>query len=225
MLRHLGLTRGSLTRDARDRRRDASALTGALAGIGARPAAGAGADPRHQPAIVQLDDDDADAARHAARRRSCADRSRRRSPRCWQDAARRAKMPCNRCGRIGDARALVLAAARTRRWPRRPPPRPIPWCGPASPFAFPRDHGAHPAFRTEWWYVTGWLRTGRATTGLPGHLLPHPAAGRYGQPQPLRREPGAVRACRACPTRRPAACSTASARRARGSAWPRRDDR
>ncbi|WP_457349596.1 lipocalin-like domain-containing protein [Sphingomonas sp. UYP23] len=24
---------------------------------------------------------------------------------------------------------------------------------------FPRDHGAHPAFRTEWWYVTGWLRT------------------------------------------------------------------
>ena len=22
---------------------------------------------------------------------------------------------------------------------------------------FPRDHGAHPEFRTEWWYVTGWL--------------------------------------------------------------------
>ncbi|MCX7962554.1 MAG: carotenoid 1,2-hydratase [Burkholderiales bacterium] len=22
---------------------------------------------------------------------------------------------------------------------------------------FPRDHGAHPAFRLEWWYVTGWL--------------------------------------------------------------------
>ncbi|MDP2214111.1 carotenoid 1,2-hydratase [Phenylobacterium sp.] len=22
---------------------------------------------------------------------------------------------------------------------------------------FPADHGAHPAFRTEWWYVTGWL--------------------------------------------------------------------
>ena len=22
---------------------------------------------------------------------------------------------------------------------------------------FPRDHGAHPAFRTEWWYITGWL--------------------------------------------------------------------
>ncbi len=24
---------------------------------------------------------------------------------------------------------------------------------------FPRDHGAHPDFRQEWWYVTGWLRT------------------------------------------------------------------
>jgi predicted secreted hydrolase len=24
-------------------------------------------------------------------------------------------------------------------------------------FRFPRDHGAHPDFRTEWWYVTGWL--------------------------------------------------------------------
>ncbi len=22
---------------------------------------------------------------------------------------------------------------------------------------FPRDHGSHPQFRTEWWYVTGWL--------------------------------------------------------------------
>lgn len=26
--------------------------------------------------------------------------------------------------------------------------------------AFPRDHGAHPGYRTEWWYVTGWLKTG-----------------------------------------------------------------
>jgi predicted secreted hydrolase len=25
--------------------------------------------------------------------------------------------------------------------------------------AFPRDYGSHPQFRTEWWYVTGWLRT------------------------------------------------------------------
>lgn len=25
------------------------------------------------------------------------------------------------------------------------------------PLTFPRDHGAHPDFRTEWWYLTGWL--------------------------------------------------------------------
>lgn len=25
--------------------------------------------------------------------------------------------------------------------------------------SFPRDHGSHPAFRTEWWYITGWVRT------------------------------------------------------------------
>lgn len=29
---------------------------------------------------------------------------------------------------------------------------------PDTVLSFPRDHGAHPAFRTEWWYVTGWLR-------------------------------------------------------------------
>jgi predicted secreted hydrolase len=28
---------------------------------------------------------------------------------------------------------------------------------PGKALEFPRDHGSHPAFRTEWWYVTGWL--------------------------------------------------------------------
>ncbi len=28
---------------------------------------------------------------------------------------------------------------------------------PSPRFSFPRDHGSHPDFRTEWWYVTGWL--------------------------------------------------------------------
>ena len=23
---------------------------------------------------------------------------------------------------------------------------------------FPRDHGSHPQFRTEWWYITGWIK-------------------------------------------------------------------
>ena len=30
---------------------------------------------------------------------------------------------------------------------------------PGAPITFPRDHGAHPGYRTEWWYVTGWLKT------------------------------------------------------------------
>jgi predicted secreted hydrolase len=30
---------------------------------------------------------------------------------------------------------------------------------PGRAFAFPADHGAHPAFRTEWWYATGWITT------------------------------------------------------------------
>ncbi len=32
---------------------------------------------------------------------------------------------------------------------------------PGYAMAFPRDHGAHPDFRTEWWYVTGWLKASR----------------------------------------------------------------
>jgi predicted secreted hydrolase len=27
------------------------------------------------------------------------------------------------------------------------------------PIVFPADYGSHPSFRTEWWYVTGWLMT------------------------------------------------------------------
>jgi len=30
---------------------------------------------------------------------------------------------------------------------------------PGHAIAFPADAGSHPAFRTEWWYVTGWLTT------------------------------------------------------------------
>jgi predicted secreted hydrolase len=31
---------------------------------------------------------------------------------------------------------------------------------PGGTLAFPADFGAHPDYRTEWWYVTGWLKTG-----------------------------------------------------------------
>ncbi len=32
---------------------------------------------------------------------------------------------------------------------------------PGRTLRFPQDFGAHPEFRTEWWYVTGWLKTER----------------------------------------------------------------
>jgi predicted secreted hydrolase len=32
---------------------------------------------------------------------------------------------------------------------------------------FPRDHGAHPEYRTEWWYMTGWLDSPREVSAAP----------------------------------------------------------
>lgn len=48
--------------------------------------------------------------------------------------------------------------------------------------AFPRDHGMHPDFRIEWWYITGWLevreRTPRRETA--GARAPRDGPGPYG---------------------------------------------
>jgi len=38
-------------------------------------------------------------------------------------------------------------------------PAEFPKVMPGVALSFPADHGAHPGFRTEWWYVTGWLKT------------------------------------------------------------------
>ena len=48
---------------------------------------------------------------------------------------------------------LALAAAGARAAEGYPAVRP------GVGLAFPRDSGAHPLFRNEWWYITGWLRT------------------------------------------------------------------
>ena len=40
-----------------------------------------------------------------------------------------------------------------------PAATPYPVVRPGITLRFPSDHGAHPAFRTEWWYATGWLHT------------------------------------------------------------------
>ena len=56
-----------------------------------------------------------------------------------------------RRGLLAMAVALVAAAA--------PAATPYPVVRPGMTLRFPADHGAHPEFRTEWWYVTGWLKT------------------------------------------------------------------
>jgi len=35
-----------------------------------------------------------------------------------------------------------------------------------APVVLPGDHGAHPGFKTEWWYVTGWLQTKGGPVGF-----------------------------------------------------------
>lgn len=54
---------------------------------------------------------------------------------------------------LGWIAAIGVAA------PAATPPAPYPVVRPGISLRFPADHGAHPTFRTEWWYVTGWLRT------------------------------------------------------------------
>lgn len=49
--------------------------------------------------------------------------------------------------------ALALCACIARAAAQQFPP-----VVPGMRLEFPRDHGAHPAFRTEWWYLTGHLR-------------------------------------------------------------------
>jgi predicted secreted hydrolase len=49
---------------------------------------------------------------------------------------------------------LVATAATAADAPRLPT---YPAVVPGVEFRFPADHGAHPDFRIEWWYITGWL--------------------------------------------------------------------
>lgn len=52
---------------------------------------------------------------------------------------------------------IALAAAAAAPWDSRASVS-YPDVVPDATLAFPRDEGAHPPFRNEWWYVTGWLR-------------------------------------------------------------------
>jgi predicted secreted hydrolase len=62
-------------------------------------------------------------------------------------------------------RPLLLAAAAALAAPRAGLGFDYPAVVPR-PLVFPRDHGAHPDFRTEWWYLTGWLDGGPTPLGF-----------------------------------------------------------
>lgn len=49
-----------------------------------------------------------------------------------------------------------LAAEKTDFYPQAKPRR----------LVFPADYGAHPDYRTEWWYLTGWLGQGSSAIGF-----------------------------------------------------------
>ncbi len=61
------------------------------------------------------------------------------------------------------ALALAACAARARTAQAQTAPAAAPLIAPRM-LQFPRDHGAHPETRIEWWYATGWLAEAPADT-------------------------------------------------------------
>jgi predicted secreted hydrolase len=59
---------------------------------------------------------------------------------------------------IGQIVLLVLACGALGLASAAEPTAEYPVVRPGVTLSFPRDHGAHPAYRTEWWYITGWVR-------------------------------------------------------------------
>ena len=59
----------------------------------------------------------------------------------------------------------------------------------ARTLVFPRDHGAHPAFRIEWWYVTGWLRAASGARALGFQITFFRARNEYATDNPSRFTP------------------------------------
>src|SRR5205823_7964361 len=107
-----------------------------------------------QSAVVQLDDRLPSAARipRRADRRAAGARGRHRGalgPRSdgHGPGARSARGLVRRRAFLATALLPLAARAAKVEYPRVVP----------RALVFPRDHAAHPDFRTEWWYLTGWL--------------------------------------------------------------------
>lgn len=69
----------------------------------------------------------------------------------------------------------LVALSQRAAWARTPD---YPAVTSGHPLVFPRDYGAHSSYRTEWWYVTGWLQTeaDAAADAAPGAATPGAAA-------------------------------------------------
>ena len=60
---------------------------------------------------------------------------------------------------MNRTRRRLLAVLPVAAWPRAHAAEPdFPSILPGMAVELPRDHGSHPRYRTEWWYVTGWMR-------------------------------------------------------------------
>jgi predicted secreted hydrolase len=66
---------------------------------------------------------------------------------------------------VKPRRALLCAAGGALLTPRLLSAFEYPVVTPRA-LVFPRDHGAHPDYRTEWWYLTGWLDATPAPIGF-----------------------------------------------------------
>ncbi len=62
---------------------------------------------------------------------------------------------------------------------------------PGVPIVLPRDFGAHPEFRTEWWYVTGWLAAKPPAAASPRGGAAGPGGPAPNSMCPARRRPTA----------------------------------
>ena len=60
----------------------------------------------------------------------------------------------------------ATGSADAQRGPSHDPDRRYPEVTPARSLHFPRDFGAHSRYRTEWWYITGWLAWGERAVGV-----------------------------------------------------------
>src|SRR5437762_8726244 len=113
-----------------------------------------------QPAVVPLDHDLAYAMGIPGTGGNCGGggrRPRRAGERATGDVR---KCRARRAGGLVNKRSFLLwlpcsvvAAAALGAAPT------YPRVGAGRTLTFPRDHGAHPHYRTEWWYATGWLQT------------------------------------------------------------------